>query len=142
MTVEDDRANSPLEEQIFGVILLVPLFTVFLIILGGYGDNNFLFALIDADASFSFLTQQMLLKKGLKHFQNKGVEALLAEMSQLHYRKTIKPALANSMTREQKRQALRYQKKDWCCWCRSGSFAEQLESHYQSVASGCLYCCD
>jgi hypothetical protein len=29
MTVEDDRDNSPLEEQIFGVILLVPLFTVF-----------------------------------------------------------------------------------------------------------------
>jgi hypothetical protein len=28
MTVEDDRENSPLEEQIFGVILLVPLFTV------------------------------------------------------------------------------------------------------------------
>jgi hypothetical protein len=25
MTVEDDRDNSPLEEQIFGVILLVPL---------------------------------------------------------------------------------------------------------------------
>jgi hypothetical protein len=28
MTVEDDRDNSPLEEQIFGVILLAPLFTV------------------------------------------------------------------------------------------------------------------
>jgi hypothetical protein len=28
MTVEDDRDNSPLEEQIFGVILHVPLFTV------------------------------------------------------------------------------------------------------------------
>jgi hypothetical protein len=28
VTVEDDRDNSPLEEQIFGVILLVPLFTV------------------------------------------------------------------------------------------------------------------
>jgi hypothetical protein len=28
MTVEDDRDNSPLEEQVFGVILLVPLFTV------------------------------------------------------------------------------------------------------------------
>jgi hypothetical protein len=50
----------------------------------------------------------MSLKKGLKHFQNKGVEALLAEMSQLHYRKTTKPVLANSMTREQKRKALRY----------------------------------
>jgi hypothetical protein len=28
MTVEDDRDNSPLEEQIFGVVLLVPLFIV------------------------------------------------------------------------------------------------------------------
>jgi hypothetical protein len=28
MTVEDDRDNSPLEEQVFGVILLVPLFAV------------------------------------------------------------------------------------------------------------------
>jgi hypothetical protein len=27
MPVEDDRDNSPLEEEIFGVILLVPLFT-------------------------------------------------------------------------------------------------------------------
>jgi hypothetical protein len=28
MTLEDYRGNSPLEEQNFGVILLVPLFTV------------------------------------------------------------------------------------------------------------------
>jgi hypothetical protein len=28
MTVEDDRDNSPLEEQIFGVILLLPLLPV------------------------------------------------------------------------------------------------------------------
>jgi Reverse transcriptase (RNA-dependent DNA polymerase) len=32
----------------------------------------------------------------------------MAEMSQLHYRKTIKPVFADSMTREQKLQALRY----------------------------------
>jgi hypothetical protein len=77
-------------------------------ILRGYGQNDFLFALMDADASFSFLTEQMSMKKGLKHFQKKGVEALLAEMSQLHYRNTIKPVFADSMTREQKLQALRY----------------------------------
>jgi hypothetical protein len=29
------------------------------------------------------------MEEGLKHFQNKGVEALLAEMRQLHYRKTL-----------------------------------------------------
>jgi hypothetical protein len=56
-------------------------------ILRGYGENDFLFALMDADSSFSFLTDQMSMKKGLKHFQKKGVEALMAEMSQLHYRK-------------------------------------------------------
>jgi hypothetical protein len=50
----------------------------------------------------------MSMKKGLKHFQKKGVEALMAEMSQLHYRETIKPVFADSMTREQKLQALRY----------------------------------
>jgi hypothetical protein len=61
---------------------------------------------MDADPSFSFLTEQMSMKKGLKHFQRKGVEALLAEMSQLHYRKAIEPVFAGSMTSEQKVQAL------------------------------------
>jgi hypothetical protein len=77
-------------------------------ILGGYGQNDFLFALMDADAQFSFLTEQMPLKRGRKHFKKKGLEALMAEMSQLHYRKTIKPVFADSMTREKKSQALRY----------------------------------
>jgi hypothetical protein len=69
--------------------------------LGGYDQNDFLFALIDADAQFSFLKKQMSWKWSLKHFKKKGVEALISEMSQL--RKTIKPILfADSMTREQK----------------------------------------
>jgi hypothetical protein len=63
---------------------------------------------MDVDASFSFLTEQMSMKKGLKHFQTKWVEVRLAKMSQLHYRKAIKPVFAGSMTREQKVQALRY----------------------------------
>jgi Reverse transcriptase (RNA-dependent DNA polymerase) len=50
----------------------------------------------------------MSMKRGLKHFKKKGLEALMAEMSQLHYRKTIKPIFADSLTREQKLQALRY----------------------------------
>jgi hypothetical protein len=37
-----------------------------------------------------------------------GLEELKTEMSQLHYRKTIKPIFADSMTRQQKSQALRY----------------------------------
>ena len=77
-------------------------------ILGGYGQDDFIFALMDADAQFSFLTEQMSLRRGLKHFKKKGLEALMAEMSQLHYRKTIKPTFADSMTRQQKSQALRY----------------------------------
>jgi hypothetical protein len=68
----------------------------------------FFFALMAADAQFSFLTEQMSLKRGLKHFKKSGLEALMAEMSQLHYWETIKPVFADSMTREQKRQALRY----------------------------------
>jgi hypothetical protein len=65
-------------------------------ILGGYGQNDFLFAFMDADAQFSFLTEQMSLKRGLKHFKKKGLEALMVEMSQLHYRKTITPVFADS----------------------------------------------
>jgi hypothetical protein len=46
MTVEDDRDNSPLEEQIFGVILLVPLFTVSFKTTD-YGSHSRLFSLSD-----------------------------------------------------------------------------------------------
>jgi hypothetical protein len=77
-------------------------------ILGGYGHNDLIFALMDADAQFSFLAEQMSLKRGLKHFKKKGLEAHMAEMRQLHCRKTIKPLFADSMTREQKLQAFRY----------------------------------
>jgi hypothetical protein len=70
--------------------------------------DDFIFALMDADAQFSLLTEQMSLKRVLKHFKKMGLEALMAEMSKLHYRKTIKPVFADSMTRQQKLQALRY----------------------------------
>jgi hypothetical protein len=92
--IEEDRpANGPMLRP--RGIKKVPTH-----ILRGYGGNDFLFALRDADSSFSFLTEQMSMTKGLEHFQKKGVEALMAEMSQLHYRKTIKPVFANFMTRE------------------------------------------
>jgi hypothetical protein len=40
-------------------------------ILRGYGENDFLFALMDADSSFSFLTEQMSMKKGLEYFRKR-----------------------------------------------------------------------
>ncbi|MCE2996668.1 MAG: hypothetical protein LW863_13795 [Flammeovirgaceae bacterium] len=58
--------------------------------------------------AFSFLTSQMSAKKGLKHFGKAGTEAIVAEMAQIHYRRVIKPRMASSLTREQKRDALRY----------------------------------
>jgi len=58
--------------------------------------------------AFTFMTAQMSAKKGLKHFGSQGEDAILAEMQQIHYRNVIKPRMAASLTREDKRQALRY----------------------------------
>lgn len=58
--------------------------------------------------AFIFLTAQMSVKKGLKMFKDKGAEAVIAEMQQLHYRNVIKPVFPQDLTREQKRAALHY----------------------------------
>jgi hypothetical protein len=60
------------------------------------------------DMQVNLMTEQMTAKKGLKLFGHKGAEAIVSEMHQLHYRKTVKPVFANQMTREDKRAALRY----------------------------------
>ena len=57
---------------------------------------------------FQFLTAQMTAKKGLKHFGQKGAEAIVTEIKQLHQRSVIKPRMPHSLTMDQKRQALRY----------------------------------
>jgi hypothetical protein len=48
------------------------------------------------------------LKKGLEIFGEAGVEAVQAEMQQLHDRNVIEPKCANALSREERRSALRY----------------------------------
>jgi Reverse transcriptase (RNA-dependent DNA polymerase) len=55
-----------------------------------------------------FVTEQMSLKKGLKHFGKSGADAVVDELRQLDYSDVIKPVPARSLTREQKRAALNY----------------------------------
>ncbi|CAJ1950718.1 unnamed protein product [Cylindrotheca closterium] len=56
----------------------------------------------------SFLTEQMSAKKGLKVFGDKGAEAVVAEMHQIHYRNVLSPKFAHELTKQQRRDALRY----------------------------------
>jgi hypothetical protein len=55
-----------------------------------------------------FMTEQMSLKKGLKHFGKSGADAIVDELRQLDYSDVIKPVPARSLTREQKCAALNY----------------------------------
>jgi hypothetical protein len=55
-----------------------------------------------------FMTEQMLLKRGLKTFGKAGADAVIAEMQQLDYRNVIKPTDSRKLTREQKKAALQY----------------------------------
>ena len=51
---------------------------------------------------------QFTMKKGIEEFGEDGVDAVLGELQQLHDRKVIVPIVADEMTREEKRAALRY----------------------------------
>ena len=57
---------------------------------------------------FQFLTAQMTAKRGLKCFGQQGADAIVSEMQQLHDRQVIKPRMAHTLTKGQRRQALRY----------------------------------
>ena len=46
--------------------------------------------------------------KGVKLFKERGVEAILIEMKQLHRRKVGEPRHRNSLTEEQRRAELHY----------------------------------
>ncbi len=50
----------------------------------------------------------MYIKKGLKTFGQQGAEALVSEMKQLHQRQVIQPVNKETLTKEQKCNALRY----------------------------------
>ncbi|MEL7196301.1 MAG: reverse transcriptase domain-containing protein [Bacteroidota bacterium] len=78
--------------------------------------NAFLFVLINNyGTEFSVgghglvnLTDQMFMEKGLKVLGERGVEAVLKEMRQLHDRKVMIPMMGDSITDEQKKKALNY----------------------------------
>lgn len=55
-----------------------------------------------------FVTEQMNLRKGLKVFGKPGADAVVKELHQLDQRKTIEPILPKDLTKEQRREALRY----------------------------------
>jgi hypothetical protein len=55
-----------------------------------------------------FIMEQMSLKKGLERFGKDGVNAVIAEMKQLHYQNLIMPIKAPDLTREEKRKSLMY----------------------------------
>ena len=60
------------------------------------------------DDMMNMLTEQMSAKKGLRHFGQRGADAIKKELEQLVYRKVMHGKKANDLTREQKRAALRY----------------------------------
>jgi hypothetical protein len=60
-----------------------------------------------ADLAHIVMTQ-MSMKKGIREFGDAGVDAVLAELQQLHDRKVLEPQSAKKMTRDEKRAALNY----------------------------------
>jgi hypothetical protein len=73
-----------------------------------YNSDHDVLMTFDEPMGHLFMTEQMSLKKGLKHFGKDGADAVIKELRQLDYRDVIKPVLARSLTREQKRESLNY----------------------------------
>jgi hypothetical protein len=71
-------------------------------------DSDHMFTTFEEPMGELFLTEQMSLKKGLKHFGKSGTDAIIKELQKLDYRDVIKPVPARSLTREQKHAALNY----------------------------------
>jgi hypothetical protein len=66
--------------------------------------------LLDKEEPFGvlFMTEQMSLRRGLQHFGQKGAEAVVSELRQVHYRQVIQPRYREQLSPSQRRQALRY----------------------------------
>ena len=60
------------------------------------------------DDAISLLTAQMSAKAGLKQFGEAGAAAITKELEQLVYRKVLEAKKAHTLSREQKKAALRY----------------------------------
>jgi hypothetical protein len=69
-------------------------------------DHQYL--MFDEPFGLLFMTEQMSMKKGLQRFGKKGADAVVAELRQLHYRKSIKPKHKHDLSRDEQRRALRY----------------------------------
>jgi len=54
------------------------------------------------------MMMQLNMKDGLKAFGNKGDEAILKEIKQLHTRQALKPCSRGDMSQEERKKALRY----------------------------------
>ena len=75
------------------------------------------------------LPQQFSLKAGLKHFGKKGEEAVTSELTQMHEMTTYKPVDPETLSQEQKNNALNLlifltEKRDGCVkshMCGGGS---------------------
>ena len=60
------------------------------------------------DEAYSFVTEQMSAKKGLKIFGDPGAEAIVKELEQLVYQNVMRGQDANALSPAQRRDALRY----------------------------------
>ena len=73
-------------------------------------DENFEYMMLTGDGNrlFSFLTEQMSAKRGIKVFGEVGEEAIMKELKQLVYRNVIRPRRGDRLTAAQRRTALKY----------------------------------
>ena len=62
---------------------------------------------LHATLEHTVLTQHSI-KKGLKVFGEKGAEAVVTEMTQLHDRSVIEPKMSHMLTKEEKQKSLNY----------------------------------
>jgi hypothetical protein len=56
----------------------------------------------------SIIMAQYNKKQGLRHFGEKGIEALMTELRQLDMRKVLAPISVSALSKEEKRMALNY----------------------------------
>jgi hypothetical protein len=73
-----------------------------------YRYSHQMYVTYDKPFGLLFMTEQMSLKRGLKHFGTKGADAVIAELRQLHYRQAIEPKMPATLTAEERKRALRY----------------------------------
>ena len=57
---------------------------------------------------YNFLTAQMSAKRGLHQFGQKGANALMKQLLQLIDRWAMRPCDANTLSRDEKKSALKY----------------------------------